>query len=168
MMPMHHCRIYLYLFFICVVSRADAQNITGKVTAIKDGDTIEITDRGKTIKIRFFGIDCPEKTQDFGTKAKEYTEGQCFGKTVTIIPHGIDKYKRLLGEVILPDQSNLNLLLVKAGYAWRYKYSNDPEIFKLEAEARKNKRGLWIADHPKAPWEFRKIKGKKRQGKFVK
>lgn len=132
--------------------------ITGKVIKIADGDTITILVNNEQIKIRLTGIDCPEKSQDYGQKAKEYTSEACFGKTVTIIEHGKDRYGRTLGEVILPNGKILNQELVRSGYAWHYKkYSNDTILANLEIVARNNKAGLW-AGNPIAPWEYRKHK----------
>ena len=80
-----------------------------------------------------------------------------FGKMVTIKVETIDRYKRIVGEVILPDGKNLNQELVNAGLAWWYrKYSNDETLGELEEEARKAKRGLWNDPNPIPPWEFRK------------
>ncbi len=62
---------------------ARAQTYTGKVTAVKDGDTIEMLVNGKAVRIRLFGVDSPEKGQAFGEKARQYTSSLCFGKVVT-------------------------------------------------------------------------------------
>ena len=44
----------------------------------------------------------------------------------------------------LSDDIDLNKELLKAGLAWHYKqYSSDPELAKLEFEARAKKVGLW-------------------------
>lgn len=134
---------------------AYSQNITGKVISIKDGDTIEILYLNKPLKIRLFGIDCPEKKQDFGEQAKKYTSSLCFGKTITVIKHGNDQYRRLLGEVILPNGLNLNQELVKKGYAWRYKTSKDKTLAKFELQAREHKYGLWAMPSAIPPWQFR-------------
>jgi micrococcal nuclease len=142
---------------------AVAQRLKGKVTGIKDGDTIEIVIDGKSEKVRLFGIDCPEKSQDFGTKAKEFTAANAFGKYVSVEVHGRDKYKRLLGVVLLPGGENLNLLLVKSGYAWRYRYSRDKLLLRLEQEARMARRGLWSMPSAQAPWDFRKQKKTKKK-----
>jgi len=40
------------------------------------------------------------------------------GKDVTLQAHGFDKYKRTIGDVILPDGMNLNQELVKEGWGW--------------------------------------------------
>lgn len=139
-----------------------SQVIKGKVIAIKDGDTIEILVENHPIKIRLFGIDCPEKAQDYGTQATKFTSQYCFNKEVFVYPHGKDKYQRILGDVILPSGKSLNKLLVQNGYAWRYKYSKDQELLGLQTNAEKLKLGLWALPQPIAPWAFRKDKKSRR------
>src|SRR5262245_53434108 len=47
-----------------------AQTITGKVVGVSDGDTITVLDGQKRQhKIRLEGIDAPESSQDFGSRA---------------------------------------------------------------------------------------------------
>jgi endonuclease YncB( thermonuclease family) len=134
-------------------------SLTGKVIGVSDGDTITILVDNQQIKIRLNGIDCPEKSQDFGQVAKQFTSDQCFGKTVTVITHGQDRYGRTLGEVILPDGKSLNQELVRAGLAWHYKkYSTDTTLADLEIAARNEKKGLWCQSDCVAPWEYRKHK----------
>jgi endonuclease YncB( thermonuclease family) len=133
----------------------EAQQLVGKVIGVKDGDTIEVLIDGKPMKIRLFGIDCPEKKQAYGTKAKDFTASLSFGKTVSIQSKGTDKYRRMLGFVFLPDGRNLNHELVKAGYAWRYKYNKNNLLLMLEAQARNKRLGLWADAKPIPPWEFR-------------
>ena len=106
-------------------------------------------------------IDCPEKKQAFGQKAKQFTSDFCFGKYVEIVGHKKDRYGRTIAFVIDENGRNLNEELVKNGFAWQYvKYSKSERLFMLEQEARKNKLGLWIDENPIAPWEFRKLKRK--------
>ena len=58
--------------------------------------------------------------------------------------------------MILPDGKELNRELVQAGLAWWYrKYSDDKSLGKLEADAKKNRRGLWSDKNPVAPWDWR-------------
>ncbi|MDC3237363.1 nuclease [bacterium] len=46
--------------------------------------------------------------------------------------------------------------------AWDYKhYSRDPELAKLEFDARGKRVGLWKEPNQIAPWEWRKNKRKK-------
>jgi endonuclease YncB( thermonuclease family) len=131
-----------------------------KVIGIKDGDTIELLKDGKPLTVRLQGVDCPEKNQDFGTRARQFTSDLVFGKNVGLVVHDIDRYGRTVGEIILPDGRNLNYELVKNGFAWHYAaYSKDKELARLEVEARTEKRGLWEQPSPVAPWDFRKYRG---------
>ncbi|NEM97068.1 thermonuclease family protein [Pontibacter burrus] len=128
-----------------------------KVVAVKDGDTIELLRNGETIKVRLYGVDSPEKNQDFGQRARQFTSDLAFGKTVRLIEHNKDRYGRVVGTIILPDGRSLNEELVKNGFAWHYKaYSKDKNLANMEADARRYKRGLWEAPNPVAPWDFRK------------
>ncbi|MBB6612481.1 thermonuclease family protein [Pontibacter sp. Tf4] len=128
-----------------------------KVVAVKDGDTIELLRNGETIKVRLYGVDSPEKTQDFGQRARQFTSDLAFGKQVRLIVHNKDRYGRTVGTIILPDGRNLNEELVKNGMAWHYKaYSKDKNLANLEADARRYKRGLWAEPNPTPPWDYRK------------
>jgi micrococcal nuclease len=55
-------------------------------------------------KIRLYGIDCSEKRQAFGQKAKQFTSDKVFGKIVEIEPIDIDRYGRTVGLVSIGDQ----------------------------------------------------------------
>lgn len=91
----------------------------GKVVAVKDGDTIDVLLNGKTQRVRFAHIDCPEKNQPYGTKARQFTSLACFGQTVSLVhTRQYDRNKRLLAEVITATGKNLNKELVKAGLAF--------------------------------------------------
>ena len=134
-----------------------AEEFTGKVVGVTDGDTIRVLRGQEEVKIRLSGIDCPESHQAFGSKAKQVTSELAFGKTVTVQAKGQDKYQRTLAEIILPDGKNLNRALVRAGFAWWYKkYSKDESLGRLEAEARAAKSGLWADPNPTPPWEWRR------------
>jgi len=50
-----------------------AETITAKVVSVTDGDTIIVSGTWKSLEIRFFGIDTPEKSQAFGQEAKDFT-----------------------------------------------------------------------------------------------
>lgn len=151
------CIFLLFVFSCNNLNNYTSNNILCKVIGVKDGDTIEVYFDGKSETIRLLDIDCPEKKQAFGTKAKQFTSDLCFGKEVKIVSNRKrDRYKRLLGTVYI-DDLNLNEELLKAGLAWHFKkYSNKSHYAKLENTARANKSGLWNDNNPIAPWEFRK------------
>lgn len=129
----------------------------GKVTGIKDGDTYKVLYNGKEETIRLAHIDCPEKKQPFGNKAKQFASDICFGKIVTVKTEGkADRNKRIIGEIILQDGTNVNKELVKNGLAWHFKkYSNNNEYAELEITARQQQIGIWTDKEPIAPWEWR-------------
>jgi endonuclease YncB( thermonuclease family) len=85
-----------------------AADFTGRVVGISDGDTISVPHDGRAEKIRLNGIDCPEKRQAFGQRAKQFTSKLAFGKDVTVKTFGHDKYRRTIGDVISPDGRMLN------------------------------------------------------------
>src|SRR5207245_8039450 len=104
-------------------------DFAGRVVGITDGDTISVMHNGRAEKIRLNGIDCPEKGQSYGNKAKQFTSQLVFGKEVAIKDHGLDKYGRTIGDVVLPDGRTLNRELVAAGLAWWYRrYSKDQSL----------------------------------------
>lgn len=145
----------------CLLSFTNETNIpdtfSGKVVGVKDGDTIEVMYEGIAQTVRLLDIDCPEKSQAYGMKAKQFTSDFCYGKIVTVESFGKkDRYDRILGTVKIGDKV-LNEELVKAGYAWHYKkYSDKQSYSNLENAAKKDKVGLWADENPTPPWDFRK------------
>ena len=130
-----------------------ASEISG-VPRITDGDTIKILNK----RIRFYGIDTPEKKQICIKNSKEYRCGQeatnalikkINRKTVVCkVQEKLDRYKRYVGVCFLGD-INLNKWMVRNGYAVAYRrYSKD--YIQDENYAKKNKIGLWSGNftHP--------------------
>src|SRR5437867_7612369 len=134
-------------------------DFSGRVVGVTDGDTIKVLHNDKAEKIRLHGIDCPEKGQPYGTKAKQFTSQMVFGNEVIVKDYGFDnnRFKRTLGEIVLPDGRVVNQELLKAGLAWWYqKYvPNRVDLAALEEEARNAKRGLWADPNPVPPWCWR-------------
>jgi micrococcal nuclease len=132
----------------------------GKVIRVMDGDTIEVLHNTRPERIRLSGIDCPEKGQGFGNRAKQSASQLAFGKEVTLQTHGHDKYGRTLAEVLLPDGMNLNQELVKQGWCWWYrKYAPRDRVLEgLERDAREAKKGLWADPQIVPPWEWRRLR----------
>ena len=112
---------------------------------------------GRAERIRIYGIDCPERGQPYGTKARQFTSDRVLEKMVTVVLKDTDKYGRTVARISMPDGSDLGTELVKAGLAWWYKHysPHDTELEKLEREARGAKRGLWKESNPVPPWEWR-------------
>lgn len=139
----------------------------GKVVKIADGDTITVLNsNNEQVKIRLYGVDAPEKKQEFGTKSKDFTADFCFGKEVEVQAVDTDRYGRTVGR-IYHNNKELNIELVKNGYAWVYsQYCKDSEycgeLKDMEEIARSDKAGLWKDSDPTPPWLFRKDSKKKK------
>lgn len=132
------------------------REFSGKVIGIIDGDTIEVLENNRPVRIRLAEIDCPESHQDFGQKAKTFTSELAFDKDVKVLVKDIDRYGRTVAEIILPDGRSLNRELISAGLAWWYqRYSSDQSLGQLQSQAKSAKLGLWSSDNPIAPWDFR-------------
>jgi endonuclease YncB( thermonuclease family) len=144
--------------------------ITGKVIGISDGDTITIlNDKQEQIKIRLTGIDCPEKSQAFGNRAKITLSNKVFSQNVKVETRDKDKYGRTLGIVKVGDE-DINEYMISQGLAWHFKkYANTQPLeeanryAKAQELASQNKRGLWIQDNPMPPWEFRDQQNKSQK-----
>jgi endonuclease YncB( thermonuclease family) len=139
---------------------AESDGYKAVVISVTDGDTLKVDHLGEIETIRLVNIDCPERTQAFGDRAKEMTSSLCLQKEVTIISTKRDRYKRRLASLILSDGRCVNNELVKTGFAWWYqKYDPDDRVLEnLECEARKLRRGLWKDASPVSLWEFRATK----------
>jgi endonuclease YncB( thermonuclease family) len=149
------------LFISCLLLSASSvqERLSGACIGVADGDTITIlTPDKQQHKIRLAHIDCPEKGQPYGTRAKQFTSDFCFRKTVIVVSEGKkDRNGRVIGEVFNEQGENLNKALVRAGLAWHYKkYSQDASYAGLETQARAARSGLWQAPNPVEPWIWRK------------
>ena len=139
------------------VSCHGGDTFTGRVVGVSDGDTLSVMRDGTSVRVRLWGIDAPENHQGFGNRSKQFVSDTCFGKTVTVIVEDIDRYKRMVGLVLLEDGRTLNHEVVRAGLAWWYeRYApHDAVLRELQTEARQAKRGLWGDPSPTPPWEYR-------------
>ena len=143
---------------VLACAQARAESFKGKVVGVSDGDTLTVLHNQQPEKIRLNGIDCPEKKQDFGARAKQLSSAMAFGKTVEVQYEKRDRYGRILGTVLVGGK-NLSEELLRAGMAWHYRqYSADPYLQELEDMARDYRRGLWSMPNPTPPWEFRKAR----------
>ncbi len=135
-----------------------AEEITGKVIGVTDGDTLTIlVDKAQT-KVRLAEIDTPELGQAFGRQAKKALADLAFGKQAGIVVIDRDRYGRNVGRVYV-DGLDVNKELVRQGFAWAYlQYQRDASFSDLEAEARAAKRGLWALPkgEQRSPWRWRR------------
>ena len=148
----------LWLFFAPLA--ALGEQFSARVVSVLDGDTIEVLSNNRTERIRLHGIDCPEKGQAYGMKAKQATSRLVFGKKVTLETHGRDKYGLTIADVSLPDGIIINIELVRNGWCWWYQqYAPDNVMLaELQRRARRSRLGLWADPDPVPPWLYRRLK----------
>ncbi|KQX61127.1 thermonuclease family protein [Paenibacillus sp. Root444D2] len=131
-----------------------------KVERIVDGDTLEVTMKGKKEKVRLIGVDTPETKKPntpvmfYGKEASAYTKKRLEKETVEL-EFDVDKkdqYDRWLVYVWIGEEL-FNRTLVQEGYARMATYPPNikyVDAFKKDQEtARNQKKGLW-KDYDKA------------------
>ncbi len=157
-------RILLAGLLLTLTVSCWAADLTGRVTWVYDGDTIEVADIGK---VRLLGIDTPEyqdskrddfylkrfqlsrtRLRDISRQAKKFCIDQVKGKTVRLETdrQRRDKHGRLLAYVYLADDRQLNRLLLQQGLASvfrRYDFDQKQAFSADEERARAARRGLW-------------------------
>lgn len=101
-----------------------AEEFSGPVIHIKDGDTIVVRRDGHPLWLRLNGIDCPEQGQAKGELARKFVSDQCYQKIVKVKTYGKDRYQRMIADIYLQNGESLNLRLVRAGYChWNRNYA---------------------------------------------
>jgi len=119
-------RFQWLLAFSLFLLPATAAAWFGKVVRVIDGDSITVLRDGRAEQIRLWGIDCPEKGQDFGTKAKQSMSILVFAKTVEVEPVMTDRYGRTVAFVRVGD-TLVNEELIRQGLAWVFtRYCDRP------------------------------------------
>ncbi len=163
----------LTTFINTPISHAAIRTVTGTVTKVSDGDSIQITTPEQTkLKVRLYGIDAPETTkisrrtgqvskpgQPHGDESWKALENKITGKHVKLEILDIDKYRRMVGMIWLDDQ-NINLEMVREGFAEAFiEYLKPPyrtQFLDAEREAKSAGRGVWSLPEYERPRAFRK------------
>ncbi|HHF9998910.1 TPA: thermonuclease family protein [Escherichia coli] len=130
--------------------------IQGKVIRVLDGDTIEVLQDKKSVRIRLANIDAPEKKQAFGRWSTNQLKTLLAGQSVTVSYTQTDRYGRIIGRVFTTNGTDASRFMVQSGAAWVYeRYNEDESLPALQREAQEQKRGLWADANPVPPWEWR-------------
>lgn len=105
-------------------------NLRGKVTRVVDGDTIHVRIGKNTEKVRLLGIDAPEKGVCYSAEAAAYLRRLAMNKTVRLLGDRTqarrDRFNRLLAYVHLPNGKDIEVELLRGGFATVYVYNNRP------------------------------------------
>ena len=94
------------------IASADPTLLTGNVTKVRDGDTVEV---GK-IPIRLNGVSAPELQELLGPKSRMFMVELVYGKLVRCELNGDKSYDRFVGTCYLSDR-DIGAAVVAAGLA---------------------------------------------------
>ena len=149
------------------------------VKRVSDGDTIVASDAaGKDIKVRFACIDAPEiphtnaeKNSQESAQKNQFKWGMLAlqrtrqlvkqgGDRVVLTVTDTDRYGRQVSEVRLQNGTFVQEVLTREGLAMVYRpyLKNCPSasiLEQAEAEAKKNRRGVWGDSEFVPAWDFR-------------
>ena len=151
-------KVFLLISICLIFFLITSFDVKSNKAKVVDGDTIHLDGQ----KIRFSGIDTPEINQvcnkndeiiKCGILAKELLISMIGNNKVKCVNEGVDRYKRILAECFVNNQS-LSKSLVREGFAFSYrKYSI--KFIEDEDYAKKNKKGMWSMAF-EYPWDYRK------------
>jgi endonuclease YncB( thermonuclease family) len=156
---MRHFFLTLFLVTLFATS-VDASTLFGRVIEINDGDVITVFNLNRPVRIKLLAVDAPEVGQVFGDVARKHLSDLVYDKSVLVEYSGIAADGSLMGRVML-DNTDIGAQMIRDGAAW-FDASNqgrlsvaDREIYQQSQQAARNeRRGLWEAEAPVAPWEF--------------
>ena len=135
--------------------------------SIYDGDTLRVVRGSEELKIRFCGIDAPEKEQDLGIESRDHLRSlvaQGDG-SVIVVPIEEDRYGRTVAELFIPlddgSEIHLNSQMVMDGMAYHYEQYSDScpnrmVIADAEAIAQAEHLGVWADPAREMPWDWRR------------
>lgn len=146
------------------VSAKSGRSYTGTVSKVYDGDTLHVIDGdGAKHKIRMAYIDAPEIKQAYGTRSRDNLRAAAEGRKVSVRVFDTDRYQREVAQVSV-GKTDLNLMQVQDGAAWHYKsYAKEQQdkadfadYADAQIQAERERKGLWKAKNPQAPWAYRR------------
>ncbi len=149
--------IFLILFLFPL--RSSAARWDGVVTTINDGDTITVSADSKSFTADLYGIDAPELGQDFSRDAKHFLSERLLNKRIKLKFKRTEAGRRAEVFYLSGNMRCANQELLKAGLAW----SNCRQYTYLETLARKKQLGIWSANNPTSPKEYRRYAAKRKK-----
>lgn len=113
---------------------------TARVVHVIDGDTVDVELNGEQVRVRYIGVNTPERDQPCYGDARTVNDDLVYGETVTLVrdTSDTDQYGRLLRYIYVGD-TFVNEKLVRDGWAEVVVYPPDDqyanEFHALEQQA---------------------------------
>ena len=150
---------YYFSLILLVLSGAGEAKLKAdfaQVLRVVDGDSITVKVDQTNYRIRLAEIDAPEIGQAWGEESKSALQEKLENERVGLEIIDVDQYGRLVALVFLNGRK-INREMLEEGHAWVYlEYLRDDSLLTPEAKAKKKRLGLWAAQEPIAPWQWRK------------
>jgi micrococcal nuclease len=140
------------LWILVVVLLASCSNLTAeggdtaRVLRVIDGDTIDVLVAGQEMRVRYVGVNTPERDETCYADATAANRRMVEGQTVRLVrdQSNTDRYGRWLRYVYVGD-TFVNRTLIEQGYAETVLYEPDDRYYedfaRLEAMAIRDGRG---------------------------
>lgn len=128
---------------------ADQFGETAVVTKVIDGDTIDVLLDGRSYRVRYIGIDTPERDEACYNEATTANATYVEGQTVRLVQDtsNTDRYDRLLRYVYV-DEVLVNAELVAGGWAESKRYPPDDELFNYLEDLEDSAADQQLGCHP--------------------
>ena len=165
---MRHLLSTLVLFAAAECHASKVVTWYGKVLEVTDGDTIIVDKRQNKIRGRVLWIDggtvelgtidAPELDQPGGHEAKAFLKECILGKTIVAMEL-LNMGRSVSARIRLKDAEDkkwLNAVMLEAGHAWAPPSPSRNEVKPAHEQAKSERQGLWAAENPISPWEWRK------------
>lgn len=99
-----------------IVAATSLQTIKGRVSHVRDGDTIEV----EGVPIRFGSLDCAERETPEGQRATARMRALVSGETLTCHLNGRSSHDRKIGSCQLSDDRDLAAVMMAEGLCHRF------------------------------------------------
>ena len=99
-----------------LVVASSVDTIVGRVTRVRDGDTIEV----EKVPIRLGSLNCPERKTARGDKATRKMKSLIAGQKMSCYLNGRKSYDRFIGSCVTSDGRDVGAVMIEEGYCRRY------------------------------------------------
>jgi len=135
-----------------MLEEGEGGNIAGesaRVLRVIDGDTIDVSINGTEYRVRYVGVNTPERGENCYQEAVDANRNLVNGQTVTLVKDtsDTDRYERLL-RYIYVGNTFVNEELVRNGYAEAVLYAPDDEFYNAFLDLERQARQRNIGCHP--------------------
>lgn len=139
---------FIVMIFLaaCLPIGAPGDSDTARVIRVIDGDTIDVSINGAEYRVRYVGVNTPERGEPCYSEATAANANMVLNQTVRLVKDtsDTDRYDRLLRYIYVGD-TFVNRELVAQGYAEAVLYQPDDQYFdtfaNLERDAAQAGRG---------------------------